>query len=224
MTEPEFLVFTEPPPEYVDLAQALVGLREALYMCGQTPGDYPPAWVSEDDFSVQKMEARIRQALAAGKLLAYFQEGSELIELTQSIWEDDSAWEAIRIGTPLKITTETSEALVRPLVETAAIFSVDFTDMGQPTAPSSEAMKPGQDDGFLPPYLAFMLRSAKDLRLDGRRVLKSTIRDYLEANWPPELGPWSEVKLTKMATLLGHPNHEKGGLFPAKDRGPTAKG
>jgi hypothetical protein len=68
-----------------------------------------------------------------------------------------------------------------------------------------------------------MLRIAEELRLDGRRISKKTLREYLEKHWPPELGPPTRAKLTKMATFLGNPEHEKGGLLPANYRGPGAK-
>jgi hypothetical protein len=88
----------------------------------------------------------------------------------------------------------------------------------------SESIESGRDDGYSPPYLVYMQRSAAELHLDGRRrISKKTICNYLKENWPPELGPPTQAKLTKMATFLGNPEHEKGGVFPANYRGPRAK-
>jgi hypothetical protein len=65
MTEPEFV--HEPPPECVDLANAVAALREWLYLCGARRGKYP-ILASDDGFGLQEMEERIRQALASGKI------------------------------------------------------------------------------------------------------------------------------------------------------------
>jgi hypothetical protein len=239
MTEPECVALHEAPPEYVDLANTLAALGEWLFLCGARRGEYPIVF-SEDGFGLRKMEERIRQALVSGKIRGYFQEGSEFFELPEPLWKYDTAWKAVRTGRPLEIPKETTEVMFRPLVKYAEIFSVAFPDKDQPpspsaeatasaprppqpTAPSAESTEPGQDDGSPPPYLVFMLRIAEELRLDGRRISKKTIYDYLEENWPPELGPPTRAKLTKMATFLGNPEHEKGGLLPANYQGPRAK-
>ncbi len=74
-----------------------------------------------------------------------------------------------------------------------------------------------------PPYLDFMKRVAEDLPRDGRRLLRSALREHLKEHWPPELGSPSNAKLAAMATLLGNPVHEKGGRLPANYRGLRAK-
>jgi hypothetical protein len=68
-----------------------------------------------------------------------------------------------------------------------------------------------------------MERIAGELRLDDRRISKKTLREYLKMHWPPELGPPTEAKVTYMATFLGSPEHEKGGLLPANYQGLRAK-
>ena len=94
----------------------------------------------------------------------------------------------------------------------------------QPTAQSAESTDSGQRARSLPRYLAFMLRIAEELRLDdSRRISKKTLREYLKMHWPPELGPPTEAKVTYMATFLGSPEHEKGGLLPANYQGLRAK-
>jgi hypothetical protein len=196
MTEPQFAIH-EPPPEYVPLANVLAALREWRYLCGARQGEYP-ILVSEVGFGIQETEERIRRGLASGKIRSYFPEGSEFTEFPRKIWENDTAWNAIRVGARLRIVTETTEAVIRPLVKNAKISLAEFSDEGQPSSPSAEATESapppprptapqaettdsGQDDGSPLPYLDFMQRTAAELHLDGsRRSSKKTLRDHLK--------------------------------------------
>lgn len=78
----------------------------------------------------------------------------------------------------------------------------------------------------LPPYLDFMVRTARSLGAShNNRLLKQRIVDCLEKNWPSELGSPSGAKLEYMATFLRHPEDEKGGHFLSyrRRRGPDPK-
>ena len=70
-----------------------------------------------------------------------------------------------------------------------------------------------------PPYLAFMLRAAREMGLGpGTRTPKKTIEAWLRENWPDQLGELSERKIKNMATSLRHPKDERGGYFkPNRD-------
>ena len=67
---------------------------------------------------------------------------------------------------------------------------------------------------YIPPYLAYMLRSisALDLRADTKPT-KKQIEDWLRKHWPPELGQASESKIEYMATFLRRPEDERGGHY-----------
>jgi hypothetical protein len=80
-------------------------------------------------------------------------------------------------------------------------------------------------DGYLPPFVAFMigLVAKLGLRPDGREK-KDTIEEFIRQNWLPELGQPSSEKVSYMATFLRPPDHQKGGNFrtagsPARSRG-----
>jgi hypothetical protein len=102
MNDPEIEAIDEPPPEYMDLANGIVAMRELFYLCGAQCGGYP-ILVSEDGFGLQEMEERIRRALASGQIRSFYLEGSEYIELPRPIWKNHTAWNAIRMGTQLRI-------------------------------------------------------------------------------------------------------------------------
>jgi hypothetical protein len=95
MNDPEIEAINEPPPEYMDLANAILAMREWFSLCGAQRGGYP-ILVSEDGFGLQEMEERIRRALASGQIRSFYQEGSEYVELPRPIWKNDTAWNAIQ--------------------------------------------------------------------------------------------------------------------------------
>jgi hypothetical protein len=68
-------------------------------------------------------------------------------------------------------------------------------------------------DGSKFPYLAFMIRAAKQAPfLSTGRTSKKVIEAWLKENWPNELGKLTESKIRGMATFLRRPEDERGGL------------
>jgi hypothetical protein len=64
------------------------------------------------------------------------------------------------------------------------------------------------------PYFSFMVKAAAALNISEKnRRPKKQVMDWLETNWPPNLGRPSEEKVSAMATFLRHPEHEKGGYY-----------
>lgn len=69
------------------------------------------------------------------------------------------------------------------------------------------------------PFVDFMMEAARALDLDegrprdGTKVKVEAIREYLENNWKPSLGPMSAQKTKVMATLMRHPESAKGGFL-----------
>ncbi len=70
MNDPEIEAIDEPPPEYMDLANAIVAMREWFSLCGAQRGGYP-ILVSEDGFGIQEMEERIRPRSRRAKSEAF---------------------------------------------------------------------------------------------------------------------------------------------------------
>jgi hypothetical protein len=70
---------------------------------------------------------------------------------------------------------------------------------------------------YIPPYVNYMLRaiSALDLRAD-TKLTKKQIEDWLQQNWPPELGESSRSKIEYMASFLRRPEDAKGGYYSHK--------
>lgn len=69
---------------------------------------------------------------------------------------------------------------------------------------------------YLPPYLEFLVRATNQLGLsEDVRKPKADIEEWLRGNWPAELGPSSQAKISSMATFLRHPEDAKGGHFKA---------
>jgi len=67
---------------------------------------------------------------------------------------------------------------------------------------------------YIPPYLAFMLRAARELNLKpSTRNPKDIIEGWLRQNWPDELGEPTNRKVESMATFLRHPEDQRGGYF-----------
>jgi hypothetical protein len=98
----------------------------------------------------------------------------------------------------------------------------DRGDDDNAAAPQETAPTPQENDERpedTPPYLAFMLRAAREMGLGaGTRTPKKTIEVWLQENWPDQLGELSERKIKNMATSLRHPKDERGGYFkPNRD-------
>lgn len=74
-------------------------------------------------------------------------------------------------------------------------------------------------------FVAFMLETTAALGLvggrlpNGERMEPHKIRDWLGANWWPELGALSGAKLEMMTTFIRHPDDGKGGLYPRRNGG-----
>jgi len=72
MNDSEIEAINEPPPDYVNLANAIMALGEWYSLCGDARHGERPIFVSEDEFVIEKMEERIRRALASGKMRGFF--------------------------------------------------------------------------------------------------------------------------------------------------------
>jgi hypothetical protein len=63
------------------------------------------------------------------------------------------------------------------------------------------------------PYLAFMLRAAREIEFaEDRATPKKVIEGWLRDNWPTNPGEATNTKVTNMATFLRRPKDEAGGL------------
>lgn len=62
------------------------------------------------------------------------------------------------------------------------------------------------------PYLAFMLHAVTEAPFNkGGRTSKKIVKEWIESNWPAELGESTPAKVNYMATFLRKPEDEKGG-------------
>lgn len=67
-------------------------------------------------------------------------------------------------------------------------------------------------DGYIPPYIKFLLGAASALNLSANnRVNKEEIVHWLDENWPVELEGKSDRLINSMATILRRPQDKKGG-------------
>lgn len=76
---------------------------------------------------------------------------------------------------------------------------------------------------YIPRYIEFMLEAVNGLGLTpDDRVPAKTVRDWLEKNWPHDLGT-SGRKIAQMVTLLRRPQDAKGGNLPTGNRDTVRK-
>ena len=127
-----------------------------------------------------------------------------------------------------QMAVQVLEADLRHFVDHGCLKSEDTAtavEQGEtgPTPPDTATGGVEDRNGERPedtlPYLAFMLRAAREMRLGpGTRTPKKTIEAWLRENWPDQLGELSERKIKNMATSLRYPKDERGGYFkPNRD-------
>lgn len=79
------------------------------------------------------------------------------------------------------------------------------------------------------PYISFMLRASNALGLvngyqnDGSRLVKDSVEQWIDANWPLELGRKSPALISSMATLMRHPQAARGGNIKVAGAAPNGQ-
>lgn len=170
-------------------------------------------WEAERSAVLRWKEASngLRNLLAEGQLIATSKdrEGFEH-EMPQRLWLAEMAEAFLRNG--FARYSDDSGYTVRPFDGVVLIdkASLERVLSGGPSA--SHSNEGFEIDGVLHPYLAFMLRAAREIRFaTGSRTPKKLIVAWLQSNWPDGLGTPTETKLDAMATFLRRPEDESGG-------------
>jgi hypothetical protein len=179
------------------------------------------------DQRINKSVDKIREALSSGLMNSFVKNhDGRFTPVPHFFWNTREAEDVLWEDTVARVSTSTSGVAEGRIVvkksEVVAFCSDGHEGLNtlhmQPEKGTGSQSRIGvslsPELEYMPAYLEFMLRCAKDMGLtpDERRP-KEEIKHWLESNWPGNLPPPSGQKLGYMATLLRDPSHERGGLL-----------
>jgi hypothetical protein len=153
-------------------------------------------------------EREIRRALYDGRIPSFIlAPDGKLLNLNSEVW-GSSEFEDI-VDTGYATAYDGSNAVTgRVLLKSDKLNTIQATHNGR------RRVQPSSNPSYLPPYLAFMVKAARELGLsETHRLTKEQIEDWLRIHWPADLGPASSNKIGFMATFLRDPDDQKGGHF-----------
>jgi hypothetical protein len=167
----------------------------------------------------------IRRALYDGKITgSILTSDGKLIEIPSEIWGSASFASIVETG-HAALNVGSNRIKGRALIRNDELKA--FCDSWYASRPARKKERAAKDaagpektdtvedrTGYVPPYLAFMLRAAQELGLsESRRAPKEVVESWLREHWPSDFGVPTRNKISYMATLLRHPGDEKGGHF-----------
>lgn len=161
-----------------------------------------------------------RDALAGGELRAeILATNGNFYDVPERIWRSDEAPKALNSGRleflGRRVYTEAPKHQGLVVFEIEGFRAAVRGELTVPESPEA-ALDPARY-----PYLAFMLRAARELAALHEDVpLSKQVKDWLRKNWPSDLGERPETKVANMATFLRRPEDEKGGNRPQRS-GPS---